>query len=329
MRYYDITLYKDGSPPTAVKTWSAKTASGQPNPSALQVEFDVNVLPFGVPTSACYVTIHGVSFDDLKGSQNFVGMTLIMKGGMQAGLPLANPLQASTILNGLVYESVGNWQGTELSITLVVVPGKYTMDSPGNLVLNWKAGTLLTAALSTMFSTAYPGFPVTMNVTSGLSLAHDEQHFSSTLDGIATAVRDMTAGQFVGSSYPGVSIALQAGTIIVHDGTSPPSTTQLQFTDFIGQPTWVGTVSMMVPLVMRGDIRIGTKVRMPQGASSVAGQVGVTADAANNSGVAQAKYSTLFSGDFLVLGMRHIGNFRSSDGSSWMTLLSCTAIPNG
>jgi hypothetical protein len=56
------------------------------------------------------------------------------------------------------------------------------------------------------------------------------------------------------STYPGVGCCIQKGELTVHDGTSPPSPKMIQFTDLIGQPTWIDVkiwLSYLGPEIVR------------------------------------------------------------------------------
>ncbi|WP_320533671.1 hypothetical protein [Robbsia andropogonis] len=321
MRYYDITI-QDGTDGRTYN-WSSQT-NGAVNPAALQVEFDLLVNPYGSSSEMSMVTIHGISMDELRASQTFAGMNLTLKGGMQKGLPLAKPSQAGVLLKGYIIQSFGNWEGTELSITFVVSPTGYTFDSPGNFVMDWPAGTTLGTALKNMFQVALPSMTVTDNTSAKVVLSHHEQHYASTLDGIADVVYEMTKGNFVGSSYPGVKIAIQGGEIQLYDQTTQETYTQIEYTDLVGQPAWFDTSHMMMKLVMRADIKVGSYIKMPQGMQSSAGQVVTTA----SSQPGQVKYSLAFTGTFLVDSVRHIGDFRGANGASWITVVTCRPTVN-
>lgn len=331
MRYYEITLYQPGNTTTPVRTWSS-FPGGTFDPGALDVEFDALVTNFATPTGGTAITIHGVPLKDLMQPQQFgpqlvnnqlqPGMYLVLKGGMGKGLPLANPAQQGVLLQGQILQSFGTWQGTEMQLDLVVYAGVFSSDNPGNHVLNWQAGQPLSTALQNCLSVAYPGMPLTVNVASQLVQAYDEAHYCGTLEELAQYVKGATAGQFVGSSYPGVDIAINSGALTVLDYTQPPaSTVQINFADLVGQPTWLDVATMQLMVVMRGDIQIGTQITMPQGFTVGAGST-VFQSSSNSSSA--LNYQMTFSGTFLVTGMRHIGHFRSSSGSDWVTVLNCT-----
>jgi len=327
MRFYEITLFPPGST-TAARTWSS-FPGGQFDPGALNVEFDLTVAPYGTPIGGQSITIEGVSIADLMQPQQFAprivngvqqpGMTFVLKGGMGKGLPLANPAQQGVLLKGQVWQAFGNWEGTEMTLDFVINPGGFDSDNPGNFVLNWQAGQPLSSALQNCLSVAYPGTPLTMNISDQLVQSATEVHHCGTLEEVAQYVQGITNGQFLGASYSGVQITMQAGALSVFDSTFQPSTVQLNFADLVGQPTWVDINTLQVKLVMRGDLQIGGSVKMPAGLSGQAGQVLTS----GNSLPSSANYLTTFSGSFLITEMRHIGNFRSSDGRSWVTVINC------
>lgn len=327
MRFYEIDLYQPGST-TPARTWTS-FPGGQFDPGALNVEFDLTVAPYGTPIGGQSITIEGISIADLMQPQQFAprfingtlqpGMTFVLKGGMGRGLPLANPAQQGTLLKGQVWQAFGNWEGTEMTLDLVINPGGYDSSNPGNFVLNWQPGQPLSTALQNCLSVAYPGVPLTMNISNQLVQSAAEVHHCGTLEEMAQYVQGVTNGQFLGSSYPGVNIAMQAGALSVFDSTWTPPTVQLNFNDLVGQPTWIDVNTLQVKLVMRGDLQIGTAVKMPVGLSGQAGQVMTS----GNSLPSSSNYLTTFSGSFQIIEQRHIGNFRASDGGSWVTIINC------
>jgi hypothetical protein len=318
-RYYALTLTAPGGS-QPVRTWESHP-KGIYDPAALNIEYDALVGPYGTPSGASTITVYGISLQDLTQSQQFAGMTLELKSGMRAGLPLANPAQSGTILKGQIFQSFGNWEGVDQTLDFVVVPGSYTNENPGNIVLDWSAGESLGDALRQTFSVAYPGMAVDMNLSSSLVLNYDEVHFCSTLDQLAQMVSELTGAVF---DNP-VTIGIQAGRIVVFDSTYRPAPTQLAFTDFVGQPTWIAANTVQVKLVARADLQMGALVRMPEGLQNLPGFITTT----QNSFPSTIKYQTTFQNNFIVQELRQIGNFRSNDATQWVTIANCLMVPNG
>jgi hypothetical protein len=318
-RYYELSLTPQGST-TPIRTWTSHPG-GIYDPAALNIEYDALVGPYGTPSGASTVTLHGISLQDLTQPQQFAGMVLELKSGMRAGLPLVNPTQAGTILKGQVFQCFGNWEGLEQTLDFVVIPAGYTVDNPGNFILNWRAGTKLSDALLQALDVAYPNTPISINISSGLVQSYDEIHVCGTLDQFAQMVGDITEGVFDNR----VNIGIQGGKIIVFDATYSPSPIQLVFTDFVGQPTWVAVNTIQLKMVARADLVMGGKVRMPQGLQNAPGFV-VTGQSAFPSSI---KYQTTFQNNFIVNELRQVGSFRSADATQWVTIANCLMNPNG
>lgn len=316
-RFYSLTITPQGS------TTPFRTYTSHPNniydPAALNIEYDALVGPYGTPNGASTVTVYGIPLQDLTQAQQFAGMTLELKAGMRAGLPLVNPAQAGTILKGTIFQSFGNWEGVDQTLDFVVIPGVYTVDNPGNILLDWSAGMSLADALKQTFAVAYPGFTVSMNISGDLVQNHDEPHICGTLDQLAQIVGDITEGVFDNR----VTIGIQAGQIVVYDSTYKPSPIQLNFNDFVGQPTWIGINTIQTKLVARADLQMGAIVKMPEGLQNAPGYIKTSASAYPSS----IKYQTTFQNNFIINELRQIGNFRSSDAAQWSTIANCIVVP--
>jgi len=317
-RYYSLTITPTGS------TTPFRTYTSHPNniydPAALNIEYDALIGPYGTPSGASTVTVYGIPLQDLTQAQQFAGMTLELKAGMRAGLPLVNPAQAGTILKGTVFQSFGNWEGVDQTLDFVVVPGVYTVDNPGNILLDWSAGMSLADALRQTFAVAYPGFTVSMNISGDFVQSHDEPHICGTLDQLAQIVGDITEGVFDNR----VTIGIQAGQIVVYDSTYKPGQIQLNFNDFVGQPTWIGVNTIQTKMVARADLQMGAIVKMPEGLQNAPGYIKTSASAYPSS----IKYQTAFQNNFIISELRQIGNFRSADAAQWSTIANCIVLPS-
>jgi hypothetical protein len=323
-RFYSISVTPaatgaNQAAPSPVRLWtSVNTTGGGDDPGALDVEFDFFEYVYAVPMGDSTITIKGVSLQDLQGAQDFAGMDVSVSGGMSAGLPLADPTQSGVLLKGNVFQSFGNWVGADMALNFVVRPSIYSYASPGNIVLNWTAGTTLKAALSNALTVAYPGISLVLNIGQYVN-SYDVVSYYSTLRQLATAVKSITK---VGGMQ-GVDIAyLNNATILASDGSIPGNASQIKFTDFIGQPTWVDINVMQFTTVMRADIQTGGLVQMPQGLQNAPGIVTTTAA----SFPSQLKYKTSFQGQFIVQSVRHVGAFRDPDGKAWVSIFQCVPL---
>ncbi|WP_233842328.1 hypothetical protein [Dyella sp. 2HG41-7] len=317
MRYYDIALSQPNATTPAIHFTSHP--NGQYDPAALNVLFDMPILPYDTPVGGQTIQVEGVPLQLLGEAQDLAGWNIEVIGGMKKGLPLANPNQAGLLAKGQIFQSWGNWEGTEMVLNLLLMPSGYTMSEPGNLMFIWRAGQSLPDALTSMFSTAYPGMPVSINVGSNLKVDYDFIDRASSLESFAGMFTSFTEKQF----GQAVTITIQAGKIVVFDSTHKPSPIQMEFTDFVGQPTWIEKQVMQVKTVMRGDLQIGSIIKMPKGFQNAPGFITTVGSSYPSS----IRYKSAFQNDFMIKEMRHVGDYRSPDGSAWSTIFNC--IPQG
>ena len=289
MRYYDITITNGAGQsliPTAdgfsTGTGSTFSSLGRepftgklvPDPGALNVEFDIPVTTMARPQGSATIKIWGVGLRMLSQAHNLAGMSFSMRAGMSAGLPLANPAQAGIILQGKIFQSFGNWEGTNQTLDLIVInspppapDGIYRLPVP----FFWAAGSPLNEAIAQAIAVAYPGFKSNIHIDPGLTLANDEAGYYQTFAQFANYLHGLTlklGSQYI-QNYQGVQFAA-AGTVInVWDGTQPrgPSSINvpLNFQDLIGQPTWLTGTTISVQTVLRADISLGNTITFPTG----------------------------------------------------------------
>jgi hypothetical protein len=246
-----------------------------------------------------------------------------MSGGMQRGLPLANAQagEAGTLVKGYIWKCFGNWVMTDMTLNFVVLPGPAPDQQPQpnapnppprNIILNWKKGSQLSDAVKQALQKAYPGWTPNVNISSQLVAPQDNIGYYANLDDLNKTLREISHQIMTGNNtYPGVGICMQNGEITVDDGTASTGAKQLQFTDLIGQPTWIDFMTISIKVVMRGDLKWGQKITLPPTPTII------TADA--QSGDPNQKLT--FQGTFTIQSMRHIGNFRQPDGSAWCTVI--------
>jgi hypothetical protein len=314
VRYYDIKVFQQGST-SPYRQWTSYPG-GQPDPGALNVAFDMPVLPYATPSGMQTVTIEGISLADLTQAHDFAGMNLTLSAGMGGGLPLEKPMQKGVIAQGLIFQSFGNWVGTDMTLDFVLLPSIFTHKNPGNFTLDWKKGQPLADALQATLSRVYANkLTVSINISSSLVNAYHTSHAAYTLDGLAAYVANATQKSPTGP----VNITIQRGTVLVFDGTYKPAPILIDFNDLIGQPTWIDVNQMQIKTVMRSDIQVGSTITMPTGYVNAPGFVTTTAEAFPSS----QKYKSTFSQNFSVIKLRQLGNFRSSDSGEWATIFNC------
>ncbi|MHB8388240.1 MAG: hypothetical protein ACYDBH_01505 [Acidobacteriaceae bacterium] len=321
MRYYDLAVTQPGSG-VIVKRWTSYP-NGKPDSSALNVLFDMPIAPYATPVGMQSITVEGISLADLTEAQQFAGMNCTLKGGMGGGLPLENPKQAGLIAQGQIFQSFGNWAGTDMRLDFILNPAIFTHDphNRGSFMLHWPKGMWLGTAITNMLQAAYTGkqaMPISMNISNSLTNGYDNSHVHVTLAGISAFIANATATAPNGP----VNITIRNGTIFVYDKTYQPSPIQIVFTDLIGQPTWIDVNVMQIKAVMRADLQIGAIISMPKGYLDAPGFIVTSAQSMPS----QLKYKSTFTQSFQVIKLRQIGNFRSSDSGEWSTILNCVQL---
>ena len=310
MRFYDLTVTNPDSGNTLLHYTSYP--NGQYDPGALNIEYDLFVAPEDYSLGNSTITISGVPASVLTNAKKYTNQQITLKAGMGKGLPLVTPSQSGLILQGQIYQSFGNWVGTQIDLNLVIFGSAYTLKNPGNIVLNWTAGQTLASAIQTTLQTAYPQSTIKINIAD-VVLGYDVVHFCSTLTQLGQFLVTLTSNQ--------VRVTVFGTIITVLDNTYKPTAKQLSFTDFVGQPMWIAPNMIQMWCVTRADIQVGDIIEMPQKFGNNPGFVQTTA----NSLPSLNNYTTAMQGQFVVQAIRQLGNLRDPQGTSWCTVIN--ALP--
>lgn len=323
MRFYDIII----SEPTGevIKRYSSLTPSGQFIPGALQVEFDIPIIAYGMPNSGGYIRIWGVSLKDIAQSNDLNDKIITVRGGMSNGLPLANPNQIGIIMEGYIFQAYGNWMGTVQTLDFTVGVGRGPKFDSQNFILNYRKGQSLREAITSTLSIVYPFFSIDASgVSPELVVPQDQpgqyttlQAFISYLRQMSLAVGSTTAS---GAAYSGINAYFKDNTLFVSDNSAAaPKIKDISFKDLVGQPTWNDTTTFQFNCILRGDLSIGDYIRMPP-----------TQFASTPSSLSRFRDNSVFQGLGHIMGegasIRHVGNSRQPDGQSWITTVNCVAM---
>lgn len=319
MRFYDITVGPAASP---AYEWTSYHGgpNGQFDPNAQDVAFDAIVAGAGSPAGLALplLTIYGVPLDVLEQATQFTGLPIVVTAGMAGGMPLETPSQVGIVLAGQVFQSFGNWVGTEMTLDFVVAPALYTLAKQGSFTVAWRKGQQLADALATTLSAAYAGS--SPQISANIKLANtwtrptDIIGQYATLNEMAQMITTHTA-----SDANGPVVVAPHNTIInIYDKSSLGATVKLQFQDLVGQPTWIGVNEVQLKVVLRGDLNLGSIISMPQGYLAQPGLVQISQAAYPS----QLRYKPTFSSSFVVTSLRHVAQFRSSDAGEWATIIN-------
>jgi hypothetical protein len=344
MRYYDLKI---SDPATGLVFKPSRTSDGftkspggstftswvqgptgimQTDPGALDIQFEMPVTAQHEPRGKQYICVYGVGLRMIGQSADLNGMAFSLSGGMKPGLPLANPSQAGLLASGQIYASYGNWESTEQTLNLVVNPGGLVPQN--GVCFNWPAGTSLASALQMSFAQAFPQYQPSIAISPSYLLNHQEggtyPDFATFADFIHELTSNLGAQFTANPDFDGVSMIISGPRIIVFDATTRARTTQLVFTDLLGQPTWLEPAAINFKTVLRADISVGDLIRFPpQGLISPFVLTAPGAAAPN----VPSRSKTVFQGPFQVREMYHFANFRQPSGESWVTSFIASPLP--
>jgi len=309
VRYYRIEI--GGDIPATYTSY----VNGAVDPGALQIELDITEYPFATPAGNSMVRVWGVSLQTISQASDFNGAPINVYVGMSKGLPLANPLQAGLVCSGTILQAFGNWIGTDMTLDLIIIAdGGATQGDPKNFVFNWKKGQPLNEVISSTLATAYPSYTSQINIDPNVVLSQDETAYFQTIEQFAQYIKSMSA-TVIGGTYAGIDIVLKDGQFNVYDGTTQQNPISINFTDLIGQPTWIGPNIIQFNTVMRADLSVGDYIKFPT--------TQVTTTAPSQS---QTRDKSAFQGVFAINYVRHVGNSRQPDAQSWISTFNCYPV---
>ena len=325
MRYYKIVI----TPPVPLPgknaanfkpiTFTSLTSAGFANGSALQVEFDLFQTWYHQPTQNGWIRINGVDFSQLQQSANlnpvetnYCGIKVYV--GMSKGLPYAKPQQAGLIIDGSIFQAFGNWQGNQTSLDLIVSAANYVPNENINLTCNWLKVQNLQEAITQTLNTAYKGVPVLGTISPDLIYTENQVGQYDNLYAFSQYINGVSKQINPAKNYQGVGIASTSSGFLLFDGTTTsPELIKIDFTDIIGNLTWINTYTIQAKLVMRADLDVGTLVSFPRGLPVI--------NTAKS--YAQVRYDINFNGKFSVNSVRHVGSSRQPTGNDWCTIIEC------
>lgn len=350
MRYYDIKIFdapaNAQSQPVLYREFKSQTQDGNFLPGALNIELDLPIVDVNSPTGDAYVRVWGISIKDINESSNFNNKIIEVYGGMQKGLPLANPKQKGLLVRGTIFQAWGNWQGTEMSIDFIIKAGignsPISAGSPLDpvpMTFSCKAGGDIGEAIAITLDNAYKANANTsaafnINVSPKLIAQRDYDHYCQSLSELSIMLNGISKSIFNDPAYQGIKIYIASNGITVLDFTDPnfvapdgvaplPTTSnpiQLSYNDFIGQPSWIQPFIISIKMVMRADLKIGAVVSLPKN-----GTIPILSTHASNPFV---RAGLTFTGICQVQTIRHVGAFRQPDANAWVTIAELIAIPS-
>lgn len=318
-------------------TFSSTYAAGNlNNPDALNIEFDIPVGFYNAPMGDASIRIWGIGLPMISEATDFnpspTDVTKYFNISVFAGmadrsLPLANPKQFGEILKGRILQSYGNWQGTAQTLDFIVGMPSGSSKTPLNFQFQCKKSEPYSTAILNTLKVAFKGIVeeknITVNINEDLKPSEDETHSCETLAEFNRWIAARSKNIIKKPDYIGVSIAYQNGYISVIDSTNIANQKihSIDFTDLIGQPTWIGMQTMSLRVVMRGDLKVGDVIEMPKLEGN---QLNLILSRPNS--FSQFREKSAFSDKFWITSLRHTGSFRQGSADNWVTTITAISL---
>ena len=342
MRYYDITITDPNSGKVIKPKWAdslgldtsyTSYVNGQTLSAALDIELNLRTYRLATPQQGSFVRIYGIGIEEISQSADLENMEIVVKGGMQKGLPLARPEQSGVIAKGKIYQAIGNWQGIDKTLDLILTPFEV---KPKNFVLIWKRNAQLSDGIKAAIQGAYPNLKVTMAISDKLVAPADFKAQYKRFEDFATAVKKATMLSLFsgittqsGQKYGGVDMTMRGNDeVIVYDGTSNYSKNSydnpktIDFLDLVGQPGWAGPTIVNIKTVMRADIWVGDYIKLPEKLSSPYVLTPNSAAFPN----APSRNKLIFQGVFKVNSVYQWGRYRQTSAGDWVTTFEIAPV---
>lgn len=302
-------------------------AKGIATPGALQVEFDIPVLTAENPVGDAYVRIWGIDLNIVNNASklNFANITIM--AGMMPGLPMANlqanayPKRNGIIFQGSIWQSYGNWQGNEQTLDLVITTQLVARptDTPKigkNLVFVCEAGQSFSDAIDKSLKAAGIGSKIAVN--KNLTPAEQIIFRADSIPSFARQLNEQSKRVMNDPAYYGAVMSKSLDGYEVGDMSDfqDRSALQIDFTDLVGQPTWLDFMTIQLKCVMRSDLKTQDKIKLPK-ANSIIG----------SKAFSNLKDDIAYTGYGFVQKIRHVGSSRQPDANSWVSIVD--VIPEG
>jgi hypothetical protein len=313
MRYYNIQIFDQSG--KMFLEFQTKYGTG------LNIELNAVINDLS-QTGTATLKVFNLPLKYFLRQSDFRGKTILIKGGMSKGLPLANPAQQGILLFGEIQYCIGEREKGTNFLTFSII---YTAATPpkNGFILDWKKGTKLKDALKNTFQNA----GVTAN---NFNINLDDNKWIAPQDvkaGYQSDKQFATYLDYITKGEVKMAVNAPAKTYLITDNSkTTPKPKVISIFDFIGQPTWTEgtgndgkpTANVALPVVLRGDIYWWDEIEIQDPQVS---KVGVSAAIGlpDNARVG-------FTGKVRVFQITHIANYSATGGENWQTLLTCQTL---
>jgi hypothetical protein len=317
MRYYSIVITPNPIVGQAFEpiTYTTIGFLGD-NYSALQVDLDIYQAQSHTPAPLGSINIYGISFGDINQTTYLPGANIQVFVGMTTGLPFADPSQIGLIVEGTILQAFGNWQGTNVCLSLIITSGSNVPSNSINLPLDWKKGQTLDEAVKETLEIGYIGETVTGTYSQNLKTPEDQYAIYDDLKTFANYINSVSKTIIPDPSYSGACIVPTPEGFKLYDSFAPQvQSTLINYVDLVGNITWLNVATISVKVVMRADLEVGNYISFP-----------ALAPVVNTATFAQYRNTVSFDGVFQITKLRHQGSSRQATGDSWVTIIEAVAI---
>lgn len=331
MRYYRLEITdKDGRPAFARDGTPIGPFDTSDRPGyGLHIAFDALIAGYDVISSGTAIAIYGLPITMLSQSVQLSGYQVNLYAGFSKGLPLANAAQSGPlpIISGLIYNPYANWIGTEQSLNFIVNPSPL-LNGNGqgfSITLDGKKGEKVSDVLRRALTASFPNSTINIEISDLLVLPEDWPAVYHRMGQLASVIRGQSFSMIRSDSYSGVQIVMQNGMIRVFDNITAGENGGIKILpqELIGQPTWLGVVSMSFKCPLRADLHCGDVVELPE--NIISGPTSILSVNSDRS-YAMLRNTVNFSGKFLITSVRHVGQYLSPDSSNaWVTIYEAIA----
>lgn len=330
MRYYEV-IFRDIN--QALQVDASGNRFGPYTTRAgigLQLEFDVNYTASDLIDPATIVKMYGVPISILRQAVQLVGGSVQIFAGFEAGLPLANPMQQGEILNGRIVNAWSDWVGANQCLNVAINPNvrPATESEVFSITVDAEAGEKLSDVIRRALVDAYPEKQIQVSISDDLILSEAWKGVYWRVSQFAAMIRSQSVNMLgINVNYAGISVVVQGERILVFDNSDVATTVAgaakaIQPYELLGQPSWIGFNKIAFKCPLRADIQCGDLVSLPAQITSGAGGILMRSTAFTY----PPRTTSSFSGEFIVIGIRHVGRFLDANGTdSWSTIYTVIA----
>lgn len=315
MRYYRLLL--DGQ---------ELCAQNAKNPTGLQIQFNIQTMNEG-DTANSEITVYNPPLWMFGEYMKLYNKKIELYAGVTA-TPISNligiePAKQDLIVSGFIGAVFPDWNDANMQLTFILnqVPqyaskADGSVDftkSPGGYQFRTKSGDSAAPAIKEALDKVAPGVPL-VDRTDGATIPIPCTAPVFTVTGLASIV-----------SAWGLILMYSGQGYILNTRASPAygQEVALKKQDFLCQPSALGVSEMAITTFIRGDIRMGDLITMPEdmfvGVTNLAGSIANSTGLDDYLRTTGRNLFTLFSGKWLVNKIWHVGDLRNTDVQSWAT----------